>query len=413
MKQKVQPHNFAIFVARQPIFNRHKELFGYEILFRNGFENFYNALDADVSTSKTLINSFLVIGTDSLTGGRRAFINFTETTLKTNLAYFFPKEVLTIEILETVPITSEIIAIAKKLKSQGYKIALDDFVFSDEYRELLPFADIIKVDFLNTTTYERLQIHNETSHLNIKLLAEKIETYEDFHEALSLGYVYFQGYFFSQPEIIESRDIPVYKLNYLEILQQIHKDDVDFGKLEEIIKRDVSLSFKLLKFINSAAFGFASQIGSIKHALSLLGIREFKNWLSFVVLHSIAQDKPQELIVTSLIRAKFAELLASSSQFKAVASECFLMGLFSLVDAFFDKEKKEIFGQLPLADEIKNAILYNKGPYSGIFRFITAYEKGNWEQVNKISHELQMPPEQIAQSYRKAIEWANKFFVHQ
>lgn len=413
MKQKVQPYNYTIFVARQPIFNRHKELFGYEILFRNGFENFYNSLDSDASTSKTLINSFLVIGTDSLTGGRRAFINFTETTLRTNLANFFPKEVLTIEILETIPITSEIIAIAKNLKSRGYKIALDDFVFSDEYRELLPFADIIKVDFLNTTTYERVQIHNETSHLNIKLLAEKIETYEDFHAALGLGYSYFQGYFFSQPEIIESRDIPVYKLNYLEILQQIHNDDVDFGKLEEIIKRDVSLSFKLLKFINSASFGFASQIGSIKHALALLGIREFKNWLSFVVLHSIAQDKPQELIVTSLIRAKFAELLASSSQFKAAASECFLMGLFSLVDAFFDKEKKEIFEQLPLADEIKNAILHNKGPYSGIFQFITAYEKGNWELVNKISQELQIPAEQITQTYRKAIEWANTFFVHQ
>ncbi len=411
MKQKPNKQNFSIFVARQPIFNRYKELYGYEILFRNGFDNFYNALDSDLSTSKILINSFLVIGTDSLTGGRRAFINFTEQTLKTNLAYFFPKEVLIVEILETVPITDEIIAIARKLKSQGYKIALDDFVFSDEYSELLPYADIIKVDFLNTTTFERIQIHNAISRFNIKLLAEKIETHEDFHEALSLGYSYFQGYFFSKPEIIESKDIPIYKLNYLEILQQIHKEDVDFGKLEEIIKRDVSLSFKLLKFINSASFGFSSQIGSIRQALSLLGIREFKNWLSFVVLHSIAMDKPQELIVTSLIRAKFAELLATPSYLKSNASECFLMGLFSLVDAFFDKDKKEILPELPLADNIKNAILDNEGPYADVYQFITAYEKGNWEMVNTLSHDMQIPAQQVAQAYRTSIEWANAFFL--
>jgi len=412
MKQKSAPHNYAVFVARQPIFNRHKELYGYEILFRNGFENFYNSLDPDASTSRTLINSFLVIGTDSLTGGKRAFINFTEATLKTSIASFFPKEVLTVEILETVSITPEIISITKKLKSMGYKIALDDFVLSDEYRELLPYADIIKIDFLNTTTFERLQILNEVSRFNTRLLAEKIETYEDFHEALSMGYSYFQGFFFSKPEIIESKDIPIYKLNYLEILQQIHKEDVDFGKLEDIIKRDVSLSFKLLKFINSAAFGFASEIASIKHALALLGIREFKNWLSFIVLHSIAQDKPQELIVTSLIRAKFAELLASSSQFSTHTSECFLMGLFSLVDAFFDKSKKEILMQLPLTGDIKNAIMDMESPYSGIYKFITAYEKGDWEIVNKLSKQLQFPPEQITQSYRKAIEWANAFFMH-
>lgn len=412
MKNKSKPQH-SVFVARQPIFNRHKDLYGYEILFRNGFDNFYNEMDHEKSTSRTLINSFLVLGTNSLTGGRRAFINFTESTLRSNSAYFFPKEILTIEILETVPVTPEIVSIAKKLKSHGYKIALDDFVFSEQYRQLLPLADIIKVDFLSTTVYERIQINNEISHQNVKLLAEKIETYEEFHEALTLGYTYFQGFFFSRPEIIQSKDIPVYKLNYLEILRQIHKEDVDFGKLEEIIKRDMSLSFKLLKFINSASFGFSSQIGSIKQALALLGMLEFKNWLSFIILHSIAQDKPQELIVASLIRAKFAELLADHANDKTFSSECFLMGLFSLVDAFFDKDKTQILNDLPLADNIKRAIISNEGPYSPIYQFITAFEKGNWEKVTQLSPELALPTQQIAQSYRNAIEWANEFFIHQ
>src|SRR6056297_1056754 len=396
------------FIARQPIFDRHTHVFGYELLFREGFHNFYNTLDGDYASSQTILSSFLLFGMDSMTGGKRGFINFTETLLNSEAATIFPRELLTIEILENVEPSDEIISKCRKLKKAGYMLALDDFVFHDKYRPLLEIADIVKIDFRKITPQSHGVILALAEEYPVKLLAEKIETYEEYHQALSDGYSYFQGYFFSKPQVIEGKDIPGYKLNYLEILQEVHSRDFEYSNIENIIKRDMSLSYKLLKFINSAAFGFTSKIHSIKQALTLLGIREFRKWISLMALSGMGDDKPEELVATSIIRARFAEDLALKTGMKEISSDLFLMGMFSLIDAFVDKPINVILGELNLDDSIKDALIGQQGPLTDYYTLMLLHEKGNWESMESLANKLSLDEESISLSYLQAVEWANR-----
>ncbi len=396
------------FIARQPIFDRHTHVIGYELLFREGFDNFYNTLDGDYASSQTILSSFLLFGMDSMTGGKRGFINFTKTLLTSEAATIFPRELLTIEILETVEPTEDIISKCKKLKKAGYMLALDDFVFHEKYRPLLEIADIIKIDFRKITPESHSLILALTDEYPVKLLAEKVETYEEYHQALSDGYSYFQGYFFSKPQVIEGQDIPAYKLNYLEMLQEVHSRNFEYSNIENIIKRDMSLSYKLLKFINSAAFGFTTKIHSIKQALTLLGIREFRKWISLMALSAMGNDKPEELVATSIIRARFAEDLALKAGMKEMSSDLFLMGMFSLIDAFVDKPKNVILNELNLDDAIKDALNEKQGPLTDIYTLMLLHEKGIWEPMELLADKLSLNEEAISLSYLQAVEWANR-----
>ncbi len=415
MRNKIYPDSFSslpgakgTFIARQPIFDRHKRVYGYELLFREGFDNFYKTIDGDYASSQTILSSFLLFGMDSITGGKRGFINFTKNLLENETASIFPRELLTIEILETVKPTEEIISKCKKLKKAGYMIVLDDFVFFEEYRPLLKIADIIKIDFRKITPESDRVILSLAEEYPVKLLAEKIETHREYQQAVDNGYSYFQGYFFSRPEIIEGKDIPVYKMNFLAILQEVHSRDFEYDHLENIIKRDVSLSYKLLKFINSAAFGFTSKIHSIKQALTLLGIDEFRKWISLIALSGMGNDKPEELVVTSIIRARFAEELALKSGMKDISSDLFLMGMFSLIDAFMDKPKKTILDDLNLDDDIKNALVGQPGPFTDYYKLMLLHEKGEWDPIEPLADRLELDEEVIAVSYLQAVEWANR-----
>ncbi|MFW5771493.1 MAG: EAL and HDOD domain-containing protein [Spirochaetota bacterium] len=399
----------GIYIARQPIFDRHAHVFGYELLFREGFHNFYNTLDGDYASSQTILSSFLLFGMDSMTGGKRGFINFTETLLYSEAATMFPKELLTIEILETVEPTYEIISKCKKLKKAGYMLALDDFVFHDKYRPLLEIADIVKIDFRKINPQSHDIILTLAEEYPVKLLAEKVETYMEYNQALSDGYSYFQGYFFSKPQIIEGRDIPGNKLSYLEILREVHSSNFEYSNIENIIKRDMSLSYKLLKFINSAAFGFTSKIHSIKQALTLLGIKEFRKWISLMALSAMGEDKPEELVATSIIRARFAEELAMKTGMKEISSDLFLMGMFSLIDAFVDKPKDIILSELNLDDDIKDALIGRKqGPLTDYYTLMLLHEKGNWTSMEPLANKLSLNEEAISLSYLQAVEWANR-----
>ena len=415
MRNKIYPYSTSrlpeakgTFIARQPIFDRHKRVYGYELLFREGFDNFYKTIDGDYASSQTILSSFLLFGMDSITGGKRGFINFTKNLLENETATIFPRELLTVEILETVKPTDEIISKCKKLKKTGYMIALDDFVFHEKYRPLLEIADIIKIDFRKITPESHSVILELADQYPVKLLAEKIETHQEYQHAVDNGYAYFQGYFFSRPEVIEGKDIPAYKMNFLAILQEVHSRDFEYDHLESIIKRDVSLSYKLLKFINSAAFGFTSKIHSIKQALTLLGIDEFRKWISLIALSGMGNDKPEELVVTSIIRARFAEELALKSGMKDISSDLFLMGMFSLIDAFMDKPKKTILDDLNLDDDIKNALTGQPGPFTDYYKLMLLHEKGDWDPIEPLADRLELDEEVISVSYLQAVEWANR-----
>lgn len=396
-------------VARQPIFNQEEEVHGYELLYRDGLDNAYNSdVDGDEATSQVLSNSFLVMGIDEVTGGKKAFINFTENLLKDQTPVMFDNQIIVVEILETVEPTEEIIAACRKLKDQGYILALDDFVFSSEYISLLKLADIIKVDFLNTDQETRKKLVKVANKLDLELLAEKVETREEFETAVENGYSYFQGYFFSKPVILKGEDLPTYPGNYLHALQEINRPEPDVDKIAEAISRDVSLSYKLLQLINSAAFMVRNEVNSIKNALMLLGIDEVEKWLNLMVVKEIGKDKAAEVVRVSLIRAKFAELVAEEIGEQHRKSEFFMMGLFSLMDVLMNRSLGEVLKELPIAQSIKRSLRGMPGTMKDVYDLVIAYEKGNWEQFSSYTSQLELGEEQGGELFLEAIDWCNE-----
>jgi len=396
-----------IFLARQPIFDKNRNVFAYELLFRSGSENYYSHDDGDHATSKVLSNSFFSIGLESVTRGKKAFINFTTNLLLNEVATIFPPDQMAVEILEDVRPDAAVVAKCRELKELGYQIVLDDFVFRPELAELIELADIIKVDFIETTGYERRRVMRQVNRRDVSFLAEKVETHEDYKEAVKLGYEYFQGYFFAKPDIISSTDLPSCDLNYLRVLQHINKPTLDFDQLEKIFRQDVSLSYKLLRFINSAYFGLPNQIKSIRHALNMIGLKQARKWLSLIALSSLGKDKSDELVHMSLVRANLCERIAPLLNYEKEASELFMMGLFSLIDAFLDRPMEEILEKMPLSTDIKNALLGESSRYLPVYKLVLAYEKGEWNRVFEYLTELDSLKDELPTLFFETIEHSN------
>jgi EAL and modified HD-GYP domain-containing signal transduction protein len=398
------------FVARQPIFDGKKNIFGYELLFRSSLENFFQSDQPDQASSRVVVDSFLLFGMQSLTGGRRAFLNFTHSLLVQQYATLLPREQAVVEILETVEPDDQIVAACKILKDKGYLIALDDFIFDRQDNPLIKLAKIVKVDFLSTPPDVRQELVKKFRPLGIEMLAEKVETYDDFREAIRQGYTYFQGFFFCKPEILSGRDIPAFKLNYLSLLRAINQNDPNLFEVEQMIKRESSLCYKLLRYLNSAAFYFHGKVTSIRHALSLLGIKEVRRWASLVALAVIGEDKPQALVVASMIRACFCELLAPRAGFADRTAELFLTGLLSMMDAILEKPMESILQQLPVSPEVKETLLGGKSSFQDLFELVTCYDKGDWRKNSELAARLKLDEVAISEAYLQSIKWAMDIF---
>lgn len=394
-----------IFIARQPIFDNKKNVYAYELLYRSDLENRAFITDGDYATLKVVANS-LLIGLQKLTDGKRAFINFDRELLLARVPLFFPSDILGVEILETITPDQRLIKVCHQIKNDGYLMILDNFVFDEEYRPLIPMVDIIKIDFCASTPEQRRLIFQKVSSKNIKFLGAKIETQQDYEEAVKMGYHYFQGFFFQQPALISRKEMPGYKLNYLSILKKLYEPAFDVDQIEEIIKRDVSLTYKLLRFINSAAHGFKVTIRSIRHALILLGKRETKRWLTIIVMSGIGRDKPIELMNTAVIRARLCELIALEFKLQDQPTDLFLIGMLSMMDAFLDRPLPEILEELPLEENIKFALLEGEGQARNVLELVRAFEKADWESFSVSSHQLNLDEKKLAFLYLEATEWA-------
>lgn len=399
------------FIARQPIFDMNQKAYGYELLFRSGLDNAFRHTDPDQATSKVIADSFFLLGIQSLTGGKRAFINITRDILLNEFLFLVPKERIVVEILENVAPDGEVVMACEKLKRAGYLLALDDFVYHEQYRPLIKLADFIKVDFLTTEKEVRNGLVREFGSSRILFLAEKVETQEMLQEAREAGYSFCQGYFFSKPKIISGKDIPGFKLHYLSVLQEIHRPELDFGKLSEIIKREVSLSFKLLRYINSAFFGLRHKISSLKQALLLLGEREVKKWMTLVTLATLGEDKPEEVVTQSILRAKFFESLAPLTGLLRRSEDLFLMGLFSMIDAILDRPLSEILLEIPIAEDIKKALLGEKNRLGEVYQYALSYERGEWNKVTEQGLCLGIDEAKVARLYMNAVQWSSNFSV--
>lgn len=393
------------FVARQPVFDTHRSVYGYELLFRSGSANFFPGLNVDLACASTADNLFL-FGLERLTGGCRAFINCSHEFLVRDYAMLLPKDRVVIEILENTVPDEEVVAACGRLKKAGYAIALDDFVDAAEWGRLIDLADCIKVDFLAAPPELQLRFCREYARRNIRMLAEKVETYAGFEQAREYGYSLFQGYFFSRPEILTRHDVPAYKLNYLRVLQAANRRELDQNEITECIKAEASLSYRLLRYLNSPAFFLVTEVRSIPHALMLLGERGIRRWVSLVAIACMGEDKPQELLLLPLMRARFCELLAPLAHQDAAASDLFLLGLLSAIDAILDMRMEDVLKEIPIRLEIRGALLGEENVLRGIYDVALHYERAEWAQFQDMARRLAIPQVAVSELYVRSMGWA-------
>jgi EAL and modified HD-GYP domain-containing signal transduction protein len=393
------------YLARQPILNRGRELFAYELLFRNSLQNSCDGLDLEIASTSVLDTSFL-IGFEKITAGHPMFINCPRDFLLRDYVSLFPPKSVVVEILETVKPDEEVIDACRRLKHAGYSIALDDFVDSPDWAPLVALADIIKVDFRLTGQRERSAIVSRYAGRNIRMLAEKVETQEEFAAGVQMGYSLFQGYFFCRPEMMQHHDLPASKLPYLELLHAATASEFDVQRLALKIKHEPSLTFRLLRYLNSAAFGLRAEVHSVAHALSLLGERELRKWIAVVSVGVLADGKPDELMTIPLVRGRFCELLAPLAGMPGHANDLFLMGLLSVMDAILDKPLDAILAELPVRSEIKDALQAQKGLYWQLLEIAMAYERADWEKVSALVSATRMNEEKVSSLYVSAVDWS-------
>lgn len=407
-----------IFIGKQPIFNIHETIVCYELLYRSKNKNQTpSQFDGNLATVDVLINSFLSIGINELSKGKPVFINFTEELLMADFLDYFSPDNLVIEILEDVIITETIIHRVRELKSLGYRIALDDFTlknFTAMHEYLLPYIDYIKVDFMLTTAEERLAIQKQLKKLapTMKFLAEKVETREEYHEALAAGYVLFQGYFFQQPQIISSKEIPANTLQYFRLLALLRDDEADVYEISEMIECDIALTYKLLHLINSSESRGRTKIRSIHQAIMLLGLTELQKWIYLLAVRDAKRQETDvftELLQISLFRAKVCEQIARMKGLRNYA-EYFLIGMFSNIDSLLQRPLDKIMQQLPFSEDIINTIIYQNTDMAPILHLSMALNSLNWELISELGNELSIPSDQIDLIYYNTLEWVQFVF---
>ena len=397
------------FIARQPIFDPKTSVYGYELLYRSGAENFYDGSNLDAATAQTIVNSYLFPGSN-LIEGKFAFINFTRSTLIRDCAFLLPRESTIIEVLESVHPDPQVIDACRRAKEAGYRIALDDYVQDDDREALTDFAELIKVDFLATSQKEQLQLAQRFTARGKSLCAEKVETWEVAKQAAEMGYTYFQGYFFGKPVILKGHDIPASKLHYLKLIRELHQPEVQFRKLEELISEDLSLTYKLLRYLNSAAFGLRREIGSVRQALVQLGEQGVRKWITLIALVQVSKGCVNEIVNRALIRASMCESIATSIGLRSGSEDLYLVGLFSCLDAVLGRSISEILEELSITREIKNALLGEHGLFGEIFKCALAYESGNWEEACERAAKLRVEDTQLPDMYRTAVNHASEVF---
>jgi len=397
-----------VFVARQPIFNRFRRLFAYELLFRTGLSNAFPGVDDGLATSSLLSSSFFTVGIEQITSGRKAFINFPEKMLLRGIPFLFSPQSIVVEILEDVEPTEEVIAACQKLLNKGYLLALDDFVYTREHRPLMELAQIVKVDFTLSTIDDIQEIVAFSKKYHFKLLAEKIETYEEYRLARDLGFVYFQGYFFSRPEVLKNKEISSSQMIYLKLIMEINRAEFDVKNLETLIGKDVAISYKLLKCINSAYYSRLQPISSIRNAIAYLGEQGIRMFVSLIATSKLSESKPDELLRTSCIRARFLELVAR--ELRLDQGEAFLLGLFSLLDAILDAHMDYLMQQIPLSEDIRQALVHQTGPFFPLLQLIRIYEAGQWNELDRAIKELGLVSSNILDYYLDAVRWSG-FFI--
>jgi len=392
------------YVARQPILNAEEQVFAYELLFRDGVDDYFTNPDAE-SASRNTLDTTMLLGLDVLCDGKRAFINCTRDTLLKDYITLLPAEQAAVELLDSVPPDDLVIDRCQKLKKVGYLISLDDFRLNDPREPLIEFADLIKID-LRTIPWEETENIIKLYSSRTKIAAKKVETREEFLTTKKAGFSYFQGFFFCKPQVMQARDIPANRINYIRLMQAIAKEEMDPHEVEGIIKSEAALVYRLLRYLNSAGLGLASEIQSVRHGLAMLGEREIRRWIRLVATLSAGQNKSRELVMSALVRARFCELL--STKVEHGKSDLFLIGLLSLMDTILELPMYTILENIPLDQDSKALLLGEKSTLTPLYQLMIAREKGDWVQMKQFTYELKLPESYVAEAHWSAMQWARQ-----
>jgi c-di-GMP-related signal transduction protein len=371
--------------------------------FETGWKMRFMATD---EASRATLDRTWLMGLDVLCDGRRAFVNCTRDTLIKGLVTLLPSTTTVVEILETVPGDPDVVAACQSLREAGYMIALDDYVADDPREGLTSLADVIKVDMQLTTEEQRIAMIRRLGGRHCRMLAEKIETHAEFVRARDQGFVYFQGYFFRRPEMMNTHDMPANQMNYLRMLQEVSRPELEIKALEQLVKAEASVCYRLLRYLNSAMFGFQSEIHSVRHALSILGERDVRRWVRLVAAVGAGQEKTSDLVLSALVRGRFGELL--SPRVAHGESDLFLLGLLSLIDAMLEIPMEDVLEKIPLDHETKAVLLGQPSVLRPVYQLMLAHESGEWEAAAELSGRLHLDSEDVAGLYWQAQEWARE-----
>jgi EAL and modified HD-GYP domain-containing signal transduction protein len=367
------------FVGRQPIYRDGVDVFGYELLSRDSELNRAAFTDGDKATAQLLLTTFLDIGLDQIVGPHLAFVNVTRSFLFSEYCTSLPKGRVVLEVAEDAGSDQALLDRLSELTRLGYCIALDNFVYKDDLRPLVEMSDIVKLD---TKSLDRQTIAQHTRALRefeVKLLAQKVETHDDYQYCKELGFDYYQGYYFCRPQVVSETKIPFNRLSTLHLLAKLQDPNIKLDQIEHAVGQDLAVSYRILRYLNSPTLAMPRKIESLRHAITLLGTRLISNWASLILLEAI-EDKPHELMVTTMVRAHMCQQLGTAMRQRNV-DQFFTVGLFSLIDALIDRPMEEALKPLPLIDDVKDALLHRKGLMGKALDCVEAYEQCDWDQT--------------------------------
>lgn len=358
------------------------------------------------------------IGSRRLTGNRMAFINFTEKLLLNEIATILPKNHLVIEILEDVRPDGKILEACKSLKRQGYLLALDDFELSEENKILLSLADIVKIDFIKSSSHGGVKNEidgisralHELGRSGVRYLAEKVETREDYAAAKKMGFSYYQGYFFSKPEICSAKHVTPSYINQIKLIRMIANPMADYRKLAATISNDPVLTYRVLRLVNSAYYDLKYEVKSVNHALAILGIDNIRKYVTLLTIQQLTNEKPEELFRISLVRGHFLESMASLAGMRKSRNALFMLGLFSLMDVIVGLPMEEVVELTQLSESISAPLLTHEGKSADLLKVAENYERGNWDLATQIACEYGISEREMLKLYLDAIEWADDMF---
>lgn len=396
-----------VYTARQPILNGNKKVVAYELLFRDGPNNAFPAIESNSATAKLLLDSHFNQGLDKITGGKPALINYPEEALLQQVPTLIPNDKAFVEILESVRPTKAVYLACKRLYQQGYKLVLDDFKYSEQWQPFLKMVKLIKFDLADTSFEEIKQVLPKLSgYPNLRFLAEKIETEQQFKQAKQLGIHYFQGYYFSKPQIIEQNDVESDRKHVLAMYQASLNPKTTLAQLAEFFNRDTALTYKLFKFINSGLFPLDDPISSVNQALAYLGQENINKFVNLLITAHSASKQTEQLEQSSILRARFSELLAHDVAEK-LSDEAFLTGLFSQLDIILDMPMFEITKELPLSESVASALIGHENNLGNILNVVKSYESGSWSAMRRACARFNINQDSLGDYYNDSVVWAN------